>query len=108
MEGPLLDLYEELRSHLLASGDDVQEKVLKLYVAFKRLKNFACIDVQSGKGVLYLFLKVNPETVTLEKGYTRDVRTIGHWGTGDLEVTLRTREDLEKAKGLIQKSYEAS
>lgn len=33
-------LYEALSSHLLALGDDVQEKHLKLYVAFRRLKNF--------------------------------------------------------------------
>lgn len=108
LEGPLRDLYEELQTYLLALGEDVQEKITKLYVAFKRLKNFACVDVQSGKGVLYLFLKVNPDRVTLEDGYTRDVRKIGHWGTGDLEVTLRTHADLERAKGLIQESYEAS
>jgi hypothetical protein len=28
---------------LLAPGDDVQEKHLKLYAAFRRLKNFACV-----------------------------------------------------------------
>jgi len=37
LSGPLCDLYEELRSYLLALGDDVQEKVLKYYVAFKRI-----------------------------------------------------------------------
>lgn len=30
---------------------------------------------------------------------------IGHWGTGDLELTLRTSADLEKAKPLIEKAY---
>jgi type I restriction enzyme S subunit len=38
LPGPLKDLYEELRAYLLAQGDDVQEKAVKDYVAFKRLK----------------------------------------------------------------------
>ncbi len=33
----------------------------------------------------------------------------GDWiGTGDLEVTLRSRDDLERAKPLILRSYEGS
>ena len=35
-------------------------------------------------------------------------RNIGHWGTGDLEITLRNRDDLEKAMPLLAKSYEVS
>lgn len=108
LQGPVRDLYEELRSYLLALGDDVQEKPLKYYIAFKRLKNFACVEVHPGKGVVTMFLKVDPTTTTLESGFTRDVREIGHYGTGELEVLLKTREDLERAKALLQESYEAS
>ncbi|WP_342713757.1 DUF5655 domain-containing protein [Planifilum fulgidum] len=108
LSGPLRDLYEELRSYLLALGDDVQEKVLKYYVAFKRIKNFACVEVHPAKRVITLFLKVNPDEVELRPGFTRGVRQIGNYGTGDLEVTLRSREDLDRAKNMIQRSYEAS
>ena len=110
LDGPLQDLYETLRTHLLALGDDVQEKTLKFYVAFKRLRNFACVEVHPGKGAVSVYLKVNPDTdtITLEQGFSRDVRTVGHYGTGDLELTLRTLEDLERAKPLLLMSYEAS
>lgn len=108
LSGPLRDLYEELRFYLLALGDDVQEKVLKYYVAFKRIKNFACVEVHPAKKAITMYLKVNPDEVELKPGFTRDVRQIGHYGTGDLEVTLRGREDLDRAKDLIQRSYEAS
>lgn len=108
LSGPLRDLYEELRSYLLALGDDVQEKVLKYYVAFKRIKNFACVEIHPNKRAITMYLKVNPDDVELKPGFTRDVRNIGHYGTGDLEVTIQTREDLELAKDLIQMSYEAS
>ncbi len=108
MQGTLRDLYDELRAYLKALGGDVQEKVTMYYVAFKRIKNFACVEVHPGKGAVTVFLKVDPDLLPLVPGFTRDVREIGHFGTGDLEVTLRNREDLEKAKPLIQQSYEAS
>jgi predicted transport protein len=102
----LADLYEELRAFLLALGDDVIEKTLKLYVAFRRLRNFACVEVRSSRGALIVFLKVDPDSVELDDGFTRDVREIGHYGTGDLEVVITDRDDLERAKPLILRSYE--
>jgi predicted transport protein len=55
---------------------------------------------------LQLYLKLNPDSVELVEDFSRDVRTIGHWGTGDLELSLRTQADLEKAKVLIERSYQ--
>ena len=107
--GPLQDLYEALRAHLLALGDDVQEKTLKFYVAFKRLRNFACVEVHPSKAAVRVYLKVEPAAIKPEQeDISRDVRNIGHYGTGDLELTLRTLEDLERAKPLLLMSYEAS
>lgn len=104
----LLDLYEALKATCLGFGDDVQIKVLKLYIAFKRLKNFVSVEVRASANVLVVYVKVDPNTVELKEGFTRDVRSIGHWGTGDLEITLRNRDDLEKALPLLAKSYEVS
>lgn len=39
---------------------------------------------------------------------TRDVTTIGHFGTGNLELTLTSKADIEKARHLIELSYEAN
>jgi predicted transport protein len=102
----MFDLYQQTASHLLSLGDDVQERRLKLYVAFRRLKNFACVIVTSQR--LSLMLKIDPASVTLEEGFTRDVGNIGHWGTGELEVSLRSLADLERAKLLIERSYAES
>ncbi|MDF9408822.1 DUF5655 domain-containing protein [Pelotomaculum isophthalicicum JI] len=85
------DRYEALKAFLLALGDDVQIKVLKNYIAFKRIRNFACIEFSPQAGKIYVYIKVNPDTVNLIKGFTRDVRNIGHWGTGDLEITIYIR-----------------
>jgi hypothetical protein len=52
--------------------------------------------------------EVDPVSIDLRPGFTRDVSNIGHYGTGDLEVTLSQMEDLERSKPLLQQSYEAS
>jgi len=107
-DAELADRFEALKAFILALGDDVQASQLKYYVAFKRIKNFACVEVHPQPRTLLVYLKVDPKTIPLEKGFSRDVSNIGHFGTGDLELTLRTSEDLEKAKALILKSYEVS
>lgn len=104
----LKDLYEELNAFLLALGDDVQEKELQFYIAFKRIKNFCCVEAHPNSGKLLAFVKVNPAEITLIPGFTRDVSNIGHFGTGDLEITLKTSADLERAKEMLIKSYESS
>ena len=57
-------------------------------------------------GVVPVYLKIDPESIKLEEGFDPDVSTVGHYGTGDLELTLGGHADLKKAKGLICQSYE--
>ncbi|MFM0347268.1 DUF5655 domain-containing protein [Paraburkholderia sp. RL17-347-BIC-D] len=97
------DLYAQTCSFLHSLGDDVQEKQLKLYTAFRRLKNFACVIAYPNR--LLITLKLVPSYVALEDGFSRDVSGIGHWGTGDLELCLRTVADLERAKPLLERTY---
>lgn len=102
------DRFEALKAYALALGDDVQFKALKVYFALTRLRNFMCVEVHPQKGWLTVYLKVNPDSITLEPNFTRDVRKIGHYGTGDLEVIIRSADDLERVKPLILRSYEVA
>jgi predicted transport protein len=102
------DLYDSLEQYLVNLGDDVTKIVNKNYFAFRRLKNFACVEVHPQTKKLLVYVKVNPDEVVLEEKFTRSVRAIGHFGTGDLEITIGTPEDLTKAQPLIDMSYEAS
>lgn len=96
-------LYEQTASLLLSLGDDVQQKGLKLYTAFRRLKNFACVIVYPNR--LLITLKLDPSTVTFEEGFSRDVSQVGHWGTGDVELCLLGPLDLQRAQILLERSY---
>ena len=106
--GDLQDLFYALRDHLLALGDDIQMKELKFYFAFKRIRNFACVEIHPQAKKVLVFAKVDPDSIKLERGFTKDVREIGHFGTGDLQLTLRNTDDFEKAKPYLQRSYELS
>jgi len=108
LDSGMTDRFEALRAFMTALGDDVQETTLRFYIAFKRIKNFACVEFRPTSAKILIFVKVNPAEVTLEPGFTRDVSDLGHFGTGDLEITLSKPEDLERAKPFIQRSYEAS
>lgn len=96
-------LYEQLREHILALGDDVTQHTLKKYVAFRRLRNFVCVVVL--KQQMRVWLNLNPTKFVLEPGFTRDMSKVRHWGTGNLEVRISNQATLEKAKLLIEQSY---
>lgn len=104
---PLKDLYYALDAFLRALGD-VQVKETKTYYAYRRIKNFACVEVYPKSKRLNVYLKIDPGSVALEPGFTRDVRTIGHYGTGDLEIVIDSEGALERAKPLLIQSYENS
>jgi len=53
-----------------------------------------------------MWLLLNPDEVKPGEGFTRNIRSIGHNGTGDLKLTIRYLDDLERNKLLIRKSFE--
>lgn len=92
---------------LLGLGDGVNRVERKTSPAYQRLRNFASLcPPQRSKHLVYL--KVDPKDVDLVPGFARDVSGLGHHGTGDLEVQLRTLRDVEWAQDLFRASYAAS
>lgn len=99
------DRYEMIRDYLLACGDDVQEKTLENYVAFRRIKNFACVQLRNQIGKIMVYLRIDPANVDIEEGFMRDMRNKGHYGTGDLEINILSDEDFERAKPFFDRAY---
>ena len=97
------NIFYSIRDYILSLGDDIAENQLKLYVAFKKAKNFVCVEVYQSQ--ILCHLKLNPDTVDLVPGFIEDVRTKGHWGTGDLRLIIKSIEDFEKAQHLIARAY---
>ena len=104
----LRDAYDGFKAEALALGDEVIFNERKLYFAFRRVKNFACVEVRPSAGTLLVYLNLDPATVEFEKGFTRDVSSIGHWGTGDVEAVLRQPADVARVLSLLTRSFENS
>ena len=96
-------LYSAVCEYIESLGDDLEKNQLKYYLAYKKVQNMVCIEIYSDKVILRL--KLNPDSVDLEAGFTRDTREVGHYGTGDLEVTIQNTKDVEKAKPLLDRVY---
>ncbi|WP_330461079.1 DUF5655 domain-containing protein [Streptomyces sp. NBC_00820] len=103
----LRDLFAELDDALTAWGE-VEVAPLRHYIAYRRLVNVASVIFRPKHEVILVYLRLDPDTVVLEEGFTRDMRGIGHLGTGDLEVRLASAADLEKAAPLIRRAFEAA
>lgn len=96
-------LYQDLTNYVLSLGDDVSETHLKLYSAFKKIRNI--VTVVALKKKLVINLPIDVTTVAFEEGFSRDVTNIGHWGCGAVELHVQNQQDLNKAKPLIDRAY---
>ncbi|WP_186781602.1 MULTISPECIES: DUF5655 domain-containing protein [unclassified Streptomyces] len=103
----LQDLYAELDEALTAWGE-VEVAPLRHYIAYRRLVNVASVVFRPKHGAILVYLRLVPDSVELEEGFTRDMRGIGHLGTGDLEVRVASAAHLEKAAPLIRRAFEAA
>ncbi|MFB7979685.1 transporter [Streptomyces vinaceus] len=100
-------LFADLDAVLLAHGDVRREAQLH-YFSYRRIKSVATVRVQPRNRVLVVNLRVPPDEVELEDGFTRDVSGVGCLGLrGGIEVRIRSQEDLERAGALIQWSVAA-
>lgn len=110
LDGERLAVLDALSERLAGLGEDVQRRPLKHYVAFQRMRNFACIAVRPREQAIIVWLNLQLSDAEIEQAPValRDVSTIGHLGSGDIEATLRTLEDVDKLEDLIARSYARS
>ena len=104
LTGGMREVFEEFRKQVLALDPNVSEEFLKFYVAYKAETNFVDVVPKSKKLKLHLnmsFLEINDP-----RGLCRDVATIGHWGNGEVELELKSLDELTYVLGLVRQSYE--
>ena len=97
-------LAQLVQEYILGLDPAVEEIPKKYYVAYRISQNIACVEFQRQKLIIYL--KLNPADFDELPKIARDVRQIGHYGTGDLEMTIKSIDDLELAKPFIEKAYQ--
>jgi len=96
------DLFNEIRDYIIGLDNSIEETPKKFYISYKTSQNFVCIMTHKNK--LTLYLKLNPDEISPMPKQARDVRNIGHYGTGDFELNIKNIEDFEETKQLINSS----
>ena len=61
-----------------------------------------CVEVNRPRVILHIHL--DPDTVKLGD-IVIDAREKGHWGTGDLECSIRIMDELDSVKPLLDRAY---
>ena len=98
------DLARSIQEFLLELDPSMEEVPKKFYLAYKISQNIACMEIQKQR--VLLFVKLDPKKVAMTNKIARDVTRIGHYGTGDLELSVRTSQDLDLAKPLLEQAYQ--
>jgi len=62
------------------------------------------MELQKQRVIIYL--KLSPKEIEGPPKIARDVSQIGHFGTGDLELSVRNSNDFDSIKHLIELSYQ--
>jgi len=101
----ITELVYNIQEFILGLDTSIEENPRKMYVGYRTSQNIVCMEVQTQK--IYLFLKLDPKVHKGPPGISRDVTKIGHYGTGDLEISISTNEDLDVAKPYITLAYES-
>lgn len=96
----IVELYERFKSAILNLADGIEIKPQKFYIAFKKEKNIA--DLQIQKNSIKIFINKKKGTLDDPKKLMRDVSEIGHWGNGDYQVQVSNDENLEYIMSLIK------
>jgi len=99
----LLDLFHRIRDYIISLDSSIEETPKKYYIAYKTSQNFVCL--QTYKRKITLYLKLNPDDIKPMPQQGRDVRNIGHFGTGDFELIIKDETDFEETKRFINDAY---
>lgn len=102
----LYSLFVALREYASSLGNDVQVNPTKYYISFRRNRTAAYVKSQTGKVRLIVYVYADLEVTAMHKGFTRKLPESFRNPPCNLEITIRNHDDLERAKPLIQRSYE--
>lgn len=98
------EIFKELRERILELDEEINEKAVKFYVAYKLNKNFTEIVVHN-KG-LQVYFDIHKSKVNDPENRLEDVSNKGHIATGQLRMRVNTLEDVDYCFNIIKQSYE--
>jgi len=104
LTGTMMELFEQLRKRILNLDASVTEEIFKLYIVYKTATNF--VDVVPQKNRLKLSLNMAFDEIYDPQQMCMDKAGIGKWGTGDVQVSLSSSEQLDDVMALVRQSFD--
>ncbi len=99
------ELFDILSKGIKALDERITENFNQDYISYKFDTNFVSI-VPLKNGGLNLYLNMPFYELQDEKNLARDMTNKGHLGNGDIEVKLKTKENIPYCLGLIKQALE--
>ena len=96
-------IFERLRKRILNLDSSVREEVKKHYIAYKTTTNF--VDIEPQKKRLVLTLNIRFDEIDDLKELCRDVTNIGHFGNGDVEISITSLDQIEDVMELVLQAF---
>jgi predicted transport protein len=99
------ELFKELQSSILSleTDQEIKENPRKKYIAYATSKNFVELQIQTSQ--IKLWIDLEKKELDDPKDLVRNVKSVGHYGTGDSEVILKDFDSLDYVVDLIKQSY---
>lgn len=94
-------LFAQLDEFIRALNPSIVAVPQKFYVAYKFAKNIACVEILSKKVKVWTPLEHRDNMPK----FAKDVTNVGHYGTGNLEMSLESQDDLEAVQALVKEAY---
>lgn len=98
------EVFSEFRKQVKALDPCITEEFLKLYVAYKAETNFVDVVPQARK--LRLSLNIPFSEINDPKEICKNVANLGRWGNGEVEIGLKSIDEIPYVMGLVRQSFE--
>jgi predicted transport protein len=96
-------LYHKFKTAITNLDNDIEIKVTKCYIAFKKGgKNI--VDIEPQQKALKIFINAKWGAIEDSKKIAKDVSNIGHYGNGEYQIQVRNDRDLEYIMSLVKQA----
>lgn len=103
LQGEILEVFAVINECILNLDSSVRVEKKNIYIAYKTTTNF--VDIRPQKNRLVLWLNMKYDEINDPTGLCRDVTNIGHYGNGDVEISLSSLAQIEDVMFLVRQSF---
>jgi len=97
-------IFERLRKRILNLDSSVREEFRKSYIAYSATTDF--LEIEPQKKRLLLTLNINSGEINDPKGLSKNCKHTGHFGSGEVQVSVTSLVQVEDVMDLIHQAFE--